>query len=87
MHFEAALRIDPDHIHAHRGMGNLLAELGDAERARRHRDRGFEDHALTVLPYRGEGAPFRYCSSSPPPAVIFRLARSSTTASSRPRFW
>ena len=29
-HFEAALRADPGHIHAHRGMGNLLAEIGDA---------------------------------------------------------
>jgi hypothetical protein len=56
-HFEAALRIDPDHIHAHRGMGNLLAALGDMTGARAHRDKGFKDHALTVLPYRGEGMP------------------------------
>jgi Flp pilus assembly protein TadD len=56
-HFEAALRIDPDHIHAHRGMGNLLAALGDMTGARAHRDKGFTGHALTALPYRGEGKP------------------------------
>jgi hypothetical protein len=54
-HFEAALRIDPGHVHAHRGMGNLLAEIGDAAGARSHRDKGFKDHFLTPLPYRGDG--------------------------------
>jgi len=58
-HFEAALGIDPDHLHAHRGMGNLLAETGDEAGARRHRERGFKDHCLTTLPYRGEGPPVR----------------------------
>ena len=57
VHFEAALRVDPGHIHAHRGMANLLAAAGDAAAARRHRDKGFKDHSLTALPYRGEGAP------------------------------
>jgi Tetratricopeptide repeat len=56
-HFETALRIDPGHVHAHRGMGNLLAGLGDEAGARRHRDKGFRDHFLTVLPYRGEAPP------------------------------
>jgi Flp pilus assembly protein TadD len=55
--FEAALRIDPDHIHAHRGMGNLLAALGDFAGAKAHRDKGFAGNAVTVAPYRGEGAP------------------------------
>jgi tetratricopeptide (TPR) repeat protein len=55
VHFEAALRIDPDHIHAHRGMGNLLAEIGDQVGARRHRDKGFKNHFLTAMPYRGHG--------------------------------
>jgi len=57
VHFEAALRADPAHIHAHRGMGNLLAELGDAAGARAHRDKGFSNHAVTALPYRGGGSP------------------------------
>ena len=56
-HFEAALAIDPNHIHAHRGMGNLLTEIGDTAGARAHRDRGFKDHFLTTLPYRGEERP------------------------------
>ena len=55
-HFAAALRLDPDHMHAHRGLANLLAEIGDDAGARRHRDRGFKGHALTALPYHGDGA-------------------------------
>ena len=42
VHFEAALQIDPEHVHAHRGMGNLLAETGDFAGARKHRDKGFQ---------------------------------------------
>ena len=57
VHFEAALRADPAHIHAHRGIGNLLAEMGDQAGARLHRDRGFRNHAVTTLPYRGEASP------------------------------
>ncbi len=57
-HFEAALRLDPDHTHAHRGLANLLAELGDEAGAQAHRDRGFRGHALTTLPYYGDGPPF-----------------------------
>src|SRR6201996_2144783 len=56
-HFEAALAIDPAHIHAHRGMGIVLAEAGDMAGARHHRDRGFKDHAVTALPYRGAARP------------------------------
>lgn len=57
LHFETALRLDPGHIHAHRGIGNLLAEIGDDAGARRHRDLGFKNHAVTVLPYCGDGPP------------------------------
>ena len=57
--FEAALRLDPDHLHAHRGLANVLAELGDEAGARGHRDRGFHGHAVTTLPYYGDGAPVR----------------------------
>jgi hypothetical protein len=56
-HFAAALRIEPDHVHAHRGLANLLAEFGDEAGAQMHRDRGFQHHALTTLPYHGEGSP------------------------------
>jgi hypothetical protein len=56
-HFADALRRDPDHVHAHRGLANLLAETGDATGAQVHRDRGFRDHCLTILPFYGEGTP------------------------------
>src|ERR1700724_933334 len=56
-HFDAALRLDPDHTHAHRGLANLLSELGDEAGAQAHRDRGFRGHALTTLPYYGDGPP------------------------------
>ena len=56
-HFEAALKIEPGHIHAHRGMANLLVALGDATGAKAHRDQGFRNHAVTMLPYRGEAVP------------------------------
>ncbi len=57
IHFETALAVDPDHIHAHRGLGNLLAEIGDTAGTRTHRDKGFTNHFLTALPYRGDGPP------------------------------
>jgi hypothetical protein len=59
VHFEVALRLDPTHIHAHRGMGNVLAALGDAAGARRHRDLGFKNAFLAVLPWRGDRAPIK----------------------------
>ncbi len=59
VHFEAALRLDPGHVHAHRGMGNLLVALGDAAGARRHRDLGFKNDFLTVLPCRGDRVPIK----------------------------
>lgn len=55
-HYEAALRIVPRDIHAHRGMGYVLAAAGDHDGARVHRDLAFTGHALTRMPYRGEGA-------------------------------
>jgi len=58
-HFEAALRVDPDHVHAHRGMSNLLAEAGDEFGARWHRDKGFRTRFMTTLPYRGDKTPVR----------------------------
>ena len=31
-HYEAVLRIDPDHAEAHQGLGAVLSDLGDRER-------------------------------------------------------
>jgi len=56
-HFEAALRFDPANIDAHQGLAYVLTELGDEAGARFHRRKGFENRALTTLPYRGSGPP------------------------------
>jgi hypothetical protein len=56
-HFEAALRVEAAHPQAHQGLGNVLAALGDREGAERHRRAGYRDHAITMLPYRGEKRP------------------------------
>lgn len=56
-HYETALSFDRSYREAHRGLAYVLAELGDEEGARRSRRKAFEDHAMTVLPYRGVGAP------------------------------
>ena len=56
-HYEMALRFDPGHAEAHQGLAYVLAELGDEEGAQWHRRKGFQDHAVVALPYRGLGAP------------------------------
>jgi glutathione synthase/RimK-type ligase-like ATP-grasp enzyme len=56
-HYEAALKADPDHAAAHQGMGAVLADEGDRARARDHFAKGFRGHAVSTLPYRGEGPP------------------------------
>lgn len=56
-HYEAALRADPDHAGAHQGMGAVLSDEGDRDGAHEHFARGFRGHAVSTLPYRGEGPP------------------------------
>jgi len=56
-HYEAVLRIDPDHPEAHQGLGAVLSDIGDREGARRHFQRGFRDHAVSTLAYRGTKPP------------------------------
>jgi hypothetical protein len=56
-HYEAALRIDPDHAPAHQGLGAVLSDLGDRAGARYHFQKGFRDHAVSTLPYRGTAPP------------------------------
>ncbi len=56
-HYEAALRADPDHAGAHQGMGAVLSDEGDREAAAAHFAKGFRGHAVSALPYRGEGPP------------------------------
>jgi hypothetical protein len=58
-HYEAALRIDPDHAAAHQGLGAVLSDLGDRAGAREHFRIGFRGRAISTLPYRGDKAPVR----------------------------
>lgn len=57
MHYEAALKSAPDHAAAHQGMGAVLSDEGDRDGAAAHFHKGFRDHAVSTLPYRGAGAP------------------------------
>jgi tetratricopeptide (TPR) repeat protein len=65
-HYEAALRSDPDCAQAHQGLGAVLSDLGDRAGARRHFQKGFRDHAISSLPYRG----------SKPPIALLQLVSS-----------
>jgi hypothetical protein len=56
-HYDAALRADPDHAQAHQGLGAVLADLGDRVGARYHFQKGFRNHAISTLPYRGTKPP------------------------------
>jgi tetratricopeptide (TPR) repeat protein len=56
-HYEAALKSDPHHAQAHQGLGAVLADFGDRDRAREHFRKGFQGHAISTLPYRGSAAP------------------------------
>jgi tetratricopeptide (TPR) repeat protein len=56
---EEALSLEPDHQEAHRGMANLLQNLGDWEAAEEHRQKSYRPAELTYQPYRGSGTPCR----------------------------
>ena len=56
-HYDAALRINPELAPAHQGLGAVLADLGDRAGARYHFQKGFRDHAVSTLPYRGTAPP------------------------------
>jgi glutathione synthase/RimK-type ligase-like ATP-grasp enzyme len=57
VHYEAALKADPDHAGAHQGMGAVLSDEGDRDGAQAHFRKGFRGHAISALPYRGKGPP------------------------------
>ena len=56
-HYEAVLRIDPDYAEAHQGLGAVLSDIGDRAGALHHFQKGFRNHAISSLPYRGTRAP------------------------------
>jgi tetratricopeptide (TPR) repeat protein len=65
-YYEAALRIDPDYAPAHQGFGAVLSDLGDRAGALYHFQKGFRDHAISSLAYRG----------TKPPVVLLQLVSS-----------
>jgi hypothetical protein len=58
-HYEAALKIDPDHIEANRGMAYVLTRLRNENQAAIHRRKAFENRAVMEFPYTGAGQPIR----------------------------
>ncbi|THD61706.1 MAG: hypothetical protein E7813_21610 [Bradyrhizobium sp.] len=56
-YYETVLGIDPDYAPAHQGLGAVLADLGDRAGAAHHFRKGFRDHAISTLPYRGATPP------------------------------
>src|SRR5580692_12061013 len=56
-HYEAVLTIDPDYAEAHQGLGAVLSDIGDRAGALYHFQKGFRDHAISTLPYRGTRPP------------------------------
>jgi tetratricopeptide (TPR) repeat protein/glutathione synthase/RimK-type ligase-like ATP-grasp enzyme len=56
-HYEAVLRINPDCAEAHQGLGAVLSDIGDRAGALHHFQKGFRDHAISSLPYRGTRPP------------------------------
>jgi glutathione synthase/RimK-type ligase-like ATP-grasp enzyme/lipoprotein NlpI len=56
-HYEMVLRIDPGFAEAHQGLGAVLSDIGDRAGALYHFQKGFRDHAISTLPYRGTKPP------------------------------
>jgi tetratricopeptide (TPR) repeat protein len=56
-HYEAALRLEPDHPQAHQGLGAVHSALGDRRSAKPHLERGFRNYFISTLPYRGMKPP------------------------------
>jgi tetratricopeptide (TPR) repeat protein len=75
-HYEAVLRIDPEHAPAHQGLSAVLSDIGDRAGARYHFQKGFRDHAISSLPYRG----------TEPPVAFLQLV-SSGGGNIPTRFW
>ena len=68
-HLEIALRLDPDHIHAHQLLSALLHEGGDWPAMREHRRRGFAIEPSRAYPCLGEGTPLPLLVLSSTPAA------------------
>ncbi|HEX3859655.1 MAG TPA: tetratricopeptide repeat protein [Pseudolabrys sp.] len=56
-HYEIALRLDPEHPQAHQGLGAVFSGAGDHSAAQPHFKKGFRNHGVSTLPYRGTRPP------------------------------
>jgi glutathione synthase/RimK-type ligase-like ATP-grasp enzyme len=56
-HYESALRLNPNHPQAHQGLGAALSGIGDRSSAKLHLQKGFANHFISSLPYRGTKPP------------------------------
>ncbi len=56
-HYEIALRLDPEHPQAHQGLGAVFSGAGDQGSAQPHFKKGFRNHGVSTLPYRGTKPP------------------------------
>lgn len=56
-HYEAALRLDPNHPQAHQGLGAVHSALGDRRSAKPHLESGFRNYFISSMPYRGTKPP------------------------------
>jgi len=55
--FESALALDAHCAEAHQGMNAIFIRLGDDATADRHRELGFRNRGIEVVPYRGDSRP------------------------------
>jgi glutathione synthase/RimK-type ligase-like ATP-grasp enzyme len=55
--YEAAIDLDTSCAPAHQGLAYVLDKLGDGPGAQRHRDLGYRDTAVIMIPYRGTHRP------------------------------
>jgi glutathione synthase/RimK-type ligase-like ATP-grasp enzyme len=58
-HFEAAVKLDANFAPAHQGLARVLTEAGERAAAAVHLRLGFSGHALTRMPFLGEGSALR----------------------------
>jgi tetratricopeptide (TPR) repeat protein len=57
MAFDAALKLDAECAEAHQGLNAIFVRLGDDASADHHRQLGFRNRGIEIVPFRGEGEP------------------------------
>jgi len=52
--YETAVTLDPDNMHAHRGLSLLFQEIGEEDKMQYHRIKGYRHQPVTAFPYVGK---------------------------------